>query len=401
MTDGLEADFQSGRLSMQQYVYVCRKIIPQNVRNYALMLVVLAVSVGLAELATRFVLKHPKFVEFSADHVDGLISYHPTRGSTYTPNFSGKRVTSDYTHGLEINALGMRDKPLDVNALPRSIILAVGNSFTAGLGVERDEAWPARLETLLADGTGVRVVNAAVSGHSLKQIRIAAKELVPLLSPKLVVAGVFIGGADRLLDPYVFFHGAHVKASKVKYLKPAEGGFLFQEPRSPSNSLLNAMLDWLKEHTYLGAYLIKCFDRFVELLGADAEVALERGQAAQAKQLMLDELARLKVLTARLGVPLVVLFINNQHTDGGFNDDRNSELASFCKELNIHVVDPSFALREAAGGKPTFRFARDGHWTSQAHAIAAAELAPLAVTLIAAGGNDTTAKNYETVKGVP
>src|SRR5262252_9357307 len=47
------------------------------------------------------------------------------------------------------------------------VIVALGDSLTAGLGVAADEAYPARLEARLArEGYAYRVVNAGVSGDT-------------------------------------------------------------------------------------------------------------------------------------------------------------------------------------------------------------------------------------------
>ena len=56
---------------------------------------------------------------------------------------------------------------LDADARPGPLLVALGDSLTAGLGLDVDEAYPARLErTLRDDGYAVTVVNAGVSGDT-------------------------------------------------------------------------------------------------------------------------------------------------------------------------------------------------------------------------------------------
>ncbi len=53
------------------------------------------------------------------------------------------------------------------DARPGPLLVALGDSLTAGLGLDADEAYPARLERALrADGYEVTVVNAGVSGDT-------------------------------------------------------------------------------------------------------------------------------------------------------------------------------------------------------------------------------------------
>ena len=56
---------------------------------------------------------------------------------------------------------------LDADARSGPLLVALGDSLTAGLGLDLDEAYPARLErALLDDGYAVTVVNAGVSGDT-------------------------------------------------------------------------------------------------------------------------------------------------------------------------------------------------------------------------------------------
>lgn len=87
-------------------------------------------------------------------------------------------------------ACGKDDKEAAIP--PGSAVLALGDSLTEGLGVKREEAWPA----LLADKTGWNVSNGGVSGDTSEA---ALKRLPYLLEqhePVLVL--VALGGNDML-----------------------------------------------------------------------------------------------------------------------------------------------------------------------------------------------------------
>lgn len=80
-------------------------------------------------------------------------------------------------------------------------ILALGDSLTAGLGLEQNEAFPAKLEQALkAKGLDVKVINAGVSGDTAVQ---GAARLDWSLTDDVKAVIVELGANDALrgLDP--------------------------------------------------------------------------------------------------------------------------------------------------------------------------------------------------------
>lgn len=69
-------------------------------------------------------------------------------------------------------------------------VLAVGDSFTAGLYVDAARAWPAVLEAKLrARGFSVRVDNGGLQGHTITQERVEVLGRWASLRPRVVVVG--------------------------------------------------------------------------------------------------------------------------------------------------------------------------------------------------------------------
>jgi acyl-CoA thioesterase-1 len=76
------------------------------------------------------------------------------------------------------------------------VIVALGDSLTAGLGVAADEAYPARLEARLArEGYAYRVVNAGVSGDTTAG---GLRRVDWVLRAKPEIAIVALGANDGL-----------------------------------------------------------------------------------------------------------------------------------------------------------------------------------------------------------
>lgn len=94
------------------------------------------------------------------------------QASCYLPDWDlGKRLVPGYRGEnfgvpLSVNAHGMRDEEVTLQREPGSRrILALGDSWTFGAGVEVEHTWPAQLERLLAQPDPVEVLNTGVSGY--------------------------------------------------------------------------------------------------------------------------------------------------------------------------------------------------------------------------------------------
>ena len=96
-------------------------------------------------------------------------------------------------------------------------ILAVGDSFTEGWGLEADQPWPARLEA----ETGRTVINAGVRSYGIDQIVLRTERLLRALKPphrpSLVILAFIEEDIDRLGD------AAHSRRYKPWFAPTASG----------------------------------------------------------------------------------------------------------------------------------------------------------------------------------
>jgi len=87
------------------------------------------------------------------------------------------------------------------NASAALIIAAVGDSLTAGLGVEESESYPALLEKRLkTEGYDVRVINAGVSGETSSGT-LARIDWLLTLKPDVVILETGANDGLRGIDP--------------------------------------------------------------------------------------------------------------------------------------------------------------------------------------------------------
>lgn len=119
-------------------------------------------------------------------------------GARLKPGFTDTVVTTEFSSTWSINEDGYRGPRAGARAdgESRLRIVALGDSFTFGYGVEEEQAWPRRLEALLNAGEGaprVEVVNLGVGGYGTwEEARYLEKEREHL-APGLALVAFYVG----------------------------------------------------------------------------------------------------------------------------------------------------------------------------------------------------------------
>ncbi|UCG52975.1 MAG: hypothetical protein JSW58_05295 [Candidatus Latescibacterota bacterium] len=330
-------------------------------------------SLVIVEVIARLLLSQPGVRPFDPNRLRGLLTFHPTRHYAYTPGFVGTTDTEEYHTDVRINALGLRDDEVDPDSSVD--VLAAGDSFTVGHGVQAYEAWPSQLESSLNStsvlGRKIRVLNTAVSGYSLTQIALLIDELL-YLEPRLVVLGLYAAADLRRHDPYVFYGGHMVLRSMKPHLRLQEDAFLY----SPyDNDSIRRLHFWFMENFHVAAYVLDAIHR---LTGESSDWTDQRFQAEKKKISLLDELGRLNERLKAREIGLVVLLVNHQAKDGTFNPLQkryNSAVTNYCRKEGITIFDPLPSLELRSRGSPLFRIGEDHHWSRHAHALVGTQVA--------------------------
>jgi len=110
-------------------------------------------------------------------------------GKRLVPGFVGEHTGVQ----ISINSHGMRDREYDAHEPPGSLrILALGDSWTFGVGMENEQTWPKRLEALLTSPEQpVAVMNTGVSGYETFHEAFYYNELAPEFEHDLVLVGIY------------------------------------------------------------------------------------------------------------------------------------------------------------------------------------------------------------------
>lgn len=105
----------------------------------------------------------------------------------FKPDSQGTLRGSDFTDFKKINSFGLRDDEF-TNKTDKYRIIAVGDSFTEGIGVERSSSYPEILQSLLGQKkVDTEVINAGVSGYSPDQEYRFIIEKLSDFKPNLII----------------------------------------------------------------------------------------------------------------------------------------------------------------------------------------------------------------------
>ncbi|MAF65789.1 MAG: hypothetical protein CMJ84_09050 [Planctomycetes bacterium] len=111
-------------------------------------------------------------------------------GWTKRPGATARKSTREYDVTFEINELGLRDDPMESPAKPAGAfrVLCLGDSFTLGYTVERENLFVDQLERWWkSENRRVNVINAGTEGYSTDQQAVWLKEHGEEFAPDVVL----------------------------------------------------------------------------------------------------------------------------------------------------------------------------------------------------------------------
>lgn len=125
-------------------------------------------------------------------------AYHNSRGTgssiVYPANTQRIFTTSEYEYVVSINSLGFRDREFGKKDSGVYRIVALGDSFTWGMGVSAEKSWPKVLEALLREERpNVEIANLGQGGAFPQRYADIAQDAVPTLVPDMIIVAVLQG----------------------------------------------------------------------------------------------------------------------------------------------------------------------------------------------------------------
>ncbi len=380
------------------------KILRLLAGNLAVTLALLLAAAGIGEVALRASAVPNDRVERGGRLKYRFNPYQPDAvlGYAHRPDWETVHETAEFRVTVRTDRFGLRGGPAALPKPPDTFrVLAVGDSFTFGWGVEDDEAFPARLAEELAPPPGTRrteVLNAGVPGWSadtyylyLRDRGLALEPDLLLLAPMendipdlgLVDLEVGAGGLPlrtrsriRLIDQRGRMHyvdGGPLSLPRIHF--PGQS-FLADHSR------LYQFLGYRLARAFVGLSLRRAEARQREAAGAPPEGPIEalppeeirRGLASgDAFRLRYHRflVRAIRALAREHGVPVRILLIQGRGPEpppgsplSELRRDCDADPACIRSAELLRDLDPAEAFYPA-----------DGHWTKEAHAAVARGLA--------------------------
>lgn len=333
---------------------------------------------------------------FNPYRPDGLLSY------SLRPDWETVHATPDFQVTVHTNALGLRGTAVGRSKPPGTLrILVLGDSFAFGFGVEDDETFPARLETLLRERLGrpVEVLNAGVPGWNTAHYGLFLRERGLALQPDRVLVALmgndvptlgrqrFHVDANRLPLRIESMRRMIDHRGRMRYVNDA--GLELPRFAFPGS-------DWLANHSRLYHWIrLRLMWRWMERAeaAADRERSEEAGTppGAPIASLSVDELHRglrsgnefqlryhrhlvagLEQTCAENGIPVDWMVIGKRDSAAQAGTPL-AGLREDCADLGSRCLD-TVDLFPTGRSDDSF-FAEDPHWNAAGHDRVARALA--------------------------
>jgi len=324
-----------------------------------LVLVSIIIGFGICEILSRIIYKIelPYFVDMHGKREQLLIPDNELDHRT-RPNFDGWLVGTEFKNRIQTNSNGFRDRQtFSPNKNGKLRIMALGDSFTFGFGVEEDEVFIKKIAENLQNSlsTQVETLNLGVLSYgTLQELRLFHK--YKYLKPDFVVLKFFDSnafaeeGGNDLVDNYKFFY-KYVKGKlnqKENYLSFTRRARSFL--KNSSN-----LYRWVE--LYFGGYLRKKYSPERE----NIELKNEAWQITADCLMEFDrELQNQNIKSFLIWTPFPSTVVNQDHSV--------AKNIAALRLRNIILVDSL----EALGSNPmNYYYRLDSHWNSKGHDLGA------------------------------
>jgi lysophospholipase L1-like esterase len=290
----------------------------------------------------------------------------PTWLHVYAPHITVTYDRAEFTTATRTNAIGLCEREIDPVKAPGEFrIVALGDSFTEGVGAPAEAAWPRRLEARLnarASGRTTVVINAGIGGSD------------PWYEYMLL--------REKLLDPTPDLAIVAVNSSDVNDVMIRGGEERFRPDGTTRFARVAPRWEWIYGMSYLARHVVH------DLLGYDYFFIRKRDLAGERQRAVDRTLAALRAMQALgrdrgFGVLIVTHPGINEAAYNHYDVDMHRLVDELARTPGLATLDllapwqPAIAER----GVETFFWPIDGHNTPEGYAWFAEAIADRLVEL--------------------
>jgi lysophospholipase L1-like esterase len=341
-----------------------RLFISTELKNALLVLGSLVFTLFTAEIAIRIwdaPIAKPRWIH--------LHKASPTLGWELVPGATGMGKLGEH---YQISAFGLRDREYQLDKPPDiSRIAAIGDSFTFGMGVNLEDAYPKQLERILrAQGMQAEVMNFGVIAHSMWQHNAMLKTRVLQYQPDLIVLGLFTGDLHASVPPYTTSPDYR---GKNPFEKEGVKGLLSRSALRNFLKHANALFEY-KYRYRRESYMRSIPDRkktFIETNNMMYKImsgSLEEEKLRQIHKALKDFVALAKNADAEV---LIVYIPDSVQLNEPRLQMSNRFVANICRETGVAFVDATLALEAEGHVQDLYLFPFDAHNNPRGHELIA------------------------------
>ncbi|HUI64593.1 MAG TPA: SGNH/GDSL hydrolase family protein [Bacteroidota bacterium] len=360
----------------------------QTALHIALLVASILLALGGVEVALRLSTPREIMRYF-------FVTSDTTLHHRFIPGATGRYQSTEFNTSYRISSAGLRDREFAVPKPGGTFrILMLGDSFTEGDGVEGQETFSKRLESMLADKFGVgrvEVVNAGVGSYSPILEYLYLKNGGLALEPDMVILNYDLSDA---FDDITYSKLARFSSDGVPL------GVAAPEAEGENRGLLVRVKDFFKDHTRLYNFVRVRIDRYLE--GARHEgnfsgdlqhdkYAMLRGNyhatasdwdLSQRYLLMIRDTLRSRNIDFAVNLyPYGMQASTREWAVGrrfwGFRSDTlystwpQDHIERFCRDNGIGVTNMCSEFRDTARAVFPLYWPDNGHWKPRGHLVAA------------------------------